>query len=199
MAGRDRAASGTGDRRGCAHHGEAPRDPAEQERRARSCSTCDDLSVYYGDFRAVRDVTLPILRERDHGADRPVGLRQDHVPPLPEPDERPDRGRAGRGPGPVPRGRPLRRGRRPGRGPPPDRHGLPEAEPVPEVDLRQHRVRPEDRRVQGQHGRAGRGVASAGRPCGTRSRTSSRSRGWRCRAASSSGSASRGRSRPGRT
>ena len=51
---------------------------------------------------------------------------------------------------------------RSGRGPPADRHGLPEAEPVPEVDLRQHRVRPEDRRVQGQHGRAGRGVAAQG-------------------------------------
>ena len=30
---------------------------------------------------------------------------------------------------------------RPGRGAPPHRHGLPEAEPVPEVHLRQHRVR----------------------------------------------------------
>ena len=32
--------------------------------------------------------------------------------------------------------------RRPGRGAPADRDGLPEAEPVPEVDLRQHRLRP---------------------------------------------------------
>ena len=31
--------------------------------------------------------------------------------------------------------------RRPGRGAAADRHGLPEAEPVPEVDLRQHRLR----------------------------------------------------------
>ena len=33
--------------------------------------------MYYGDFRAVRDINLPILEERDHGADRAVGLRQD--------------------------------------------------------------------------------------------------------------------------
>ena len=45
------------------------------------------------------------------------------------------------GNGAVPRGGPLRTRRRRGRDPPPHRHGLPEAEPVPEVDLRQHRVR----------------------------------------------------------
>ena len=33
------------------------------------------------------------------------------------------------------------RERRPGRGATPHRHGLPEAEPVPEVDLRQRRLR----------------------------------------------------------
>ena len=34
----------------------------------------------------------------------------------------------------------------PGRGPPPHRHGVPEAEPVPQVDLRQRRLRPPHRR-----------------------------------------------------
>ncbi len=32
------------------------------------------------------------------------------------------------------------------RGPPPHRHGVPEAQPVPEVDLRQRRLRPPSRR-----------------------------------------------------
>ena len=52
-------------------------------------------------------------------------------------------------PGAVVDGRVLYHGRdlyalerRPGRGAPADRDGLPEAEPVPEVDLRQHRLRP---------------------------------------------------------
>ena len=44
--------------------------------------------------------------------------------------------------------------RRPGRGPAADRDGVPEAEPVPEVDLRQRRVRAADQRLQGQHRRA---------------------------------------------
>ena len=60
-------------------------------------------------FRAVRDITLPIREQRDHRADRPLGLREDHVPPLSQPDERPDRGRPGRGQDPVPRRRPVRR------------------------------------------------------------------------------------------
>ena len=45
------------------------------------------------------------------------------------------------------------------RGAPAHRHGVPEAEPVPEDDLRQRRVRPEDQRAQavgdGRHRRAG--------------------------------------------
>ena len=43
-------------------------------------------------------------------------------------------------PGALPRPRHLRLGRRPGRGAPAHRHGLPAPEPVPQVDLRQHRV-----------------------------------------------------------
>ena len=41
-------------------------------------------------------------------------------------------------------------GRRPGRGAQAHRHGVPEAEPVPEVDLREHRVRPARARHEGQ-------------------------------------------------
>ena len=49
------------------------------------------------------------LQERDHRADRPVGLRQVDVPALPEPDERPRPERHGRGQAALPRHRPLRR------------------------------------------------------------------------------------------
>ena len=48
---------------------------------------------------------------------------------------------------PLPRRRSLRRGRRPDRGAAPDRNGLPAPEPVPEVDLRQRRLRPADPRA----------------------------------------------------
>ena len=41
-------------------------------------------------------------------------------------------------------------GRRPDRGAPPHRHGLPAAEPVPEVDLRQRRLRAADPRHEGR-------------------------------------------------
>ena len=85
--------------------------------------------------------------------------------------------------------------RRPGRGPPPHRHGVPEAEPVPEVDLRQRRVRAADQRqAQGPRRHRARARSSAPR-CGTRSRTSSRSPRSRSRAGSSSGCASRVASR----
>ena len=47
---------------------------------------------------------------------------------------------------PLPRPGPVRRRGRPHRGAAADRHGVPEAQPVPQVDLRQHRVRPEGQR-----------------------------------------------------
>ena len=67
---------------------------------------------------------------------------------------------------PVPRRRPLRRARGPGRGASTDRDGVPEAQPVPEVDLRQRRLRSEDRRFPGEHGRPRRGVAPSCSPVG---------------------------------
>ena len=36
-----------------------------------------NVSIYYSSFRAVTDVSLTDLRERDHRVHRPVGLRQD--------------------------------------------------------------------------------------------------------------------------
>ena len=71
---------------------------------------------------------------------RAVRLRQEHVPALPEPDERLDHRLQPRRRAALPRPRSLRPGGQPRRGPPAHRHGLPEAEPVPEVDLRQRRL-----------------------------------------------------------
>ena len=51
-----------------------------------------------------------IAKQRDHGADRPVGLRQVDLPALPEPHERPDPDRdASRASVALPRRGPLRR------------------------------------------------------------------------------------------
>ena len=103
---------------------------------------------------------------RDHRVHRPVGLRQDHGAALLQPHERPHRHRPGRGEGHVPRRRPLRPGGQPGGGPAADRDGVPEAEPVPEVDLRERRLRPEGGRREGQHGRHRRAGAHRRRPLG---------------------------------
>ena len=86
---------------------------------------------------------------------RPVGLRQVEPPPNHQPDERPrSRARASRAKVLYHGAGPVREGRRPGRGPPAHRHGVPEGEPVPQVDLRQRRVRPRVTGFKGQHGRA---------------------------------------------
>ena len=126
----------------------------------------DDLSVFYGAFRAVRNVNLDIRKNEITALIGPSGLRQDDRAPVPEPDERPGGGRAHRREGQLPRRRPVRRGGRPRRGPSPHRHGVPEAEPVPQVDLRQRRVRAEDRRHEGEHGRPGGGVPPPRRALG---------------------------------
>ena len=52
----------------------------------------NDLAVAYSGNVAIRDVTLDVYRERRHGLHRPVRLRQEHVDPLLQPDERPDPG-----------------------------------------------------------------------------------------------------------
>src|SRR4029079_9437567 len=64
--------------------------------------------------------------------------------------------------GPVRRGGHLRTERPAGRGTPPDRSRLPAAEPIPDDDLREHRLRPASSRRQGprEAGRAGRAMPS---------------------------------------
>ena len=119
-----------------------------------------DVAVTYGPRYAVSRASACPSSTRDHSVDRPFGVWQDDGPALSQPHERPDPEGQGRGDDPLPRNRPLRSQGRAGRGPQADRHGLPEAEPVPQVHLRQHRLRPSCRRIQGRHGRAGRTVAS---------------------------------------
>ena len=124
--------------------------------------------VFYGDQRAVRDITLELCKNQITALIGPSGCGKSHVHPLPEPDERPDPVGARRGRGHLPRPGPLRRQDRPGPGAQADRHGVPEAEPVPEVDLRQHRLRPARDRHEGRHGRDRRERAAPRRAVGRR-------------------------------
>ena len=131
----------------------------------------DDLAVHYGPTTAFSGVTLDIFKNQITAVIGPSGLRQEHVHPLPEPDERPRPRRQGRRQDPLPRPGHLRQRRRPDRGAPADRHGLPAAESVPEVDLRQRRVRAEGARHEGRHRTNGSRRRSAAPRSGTRSRT----------------------------
>ena len=90
----------------------------------------------------------------------------------------------------LPRPGHLRRRRRRRRGAQADRHGLPEAQPVPQDDLRQHRLRPARARDEG---RAWTRWSSAPSPGALWDEVKDRlkTKPSACRAASSSGSASR--------
>ena len=61
--------------------------------RARRCraqgGSRRNLSFYYGDFRALKDINMPVHEQQGHRADRPVGLRQVHLPALLQPHARP--------------------------------------------------------------------------------------------------------------
>ena len=134
-----------------------------------------DLNFYYGDHRALKDINAAALRRQGDGLHRPVRLRQVDAAARPQPDVRP-------------LSEPARRRRRDARrrehpvaqaGPQPaaraHRHGVPEADAVPDVDLREHRLRHPALREAVR--RASSTTASrprcSARRCGTRSRTSS--------------------------
>ncbi len=91
-----------------------------------------NVSVFYGSFLAVRDISITMPEEPHHRDDRPIGVRQVDLPAVPQPDERHDPRRPRRGRVLFRRRRHLRPRRRSGRGAPPHRHGLPAAEPVPQ-------------------------------------------------------------------
>ena len=106
----------------------------------------ENLTAFYGDAPAIRDVSFEIYQRMVTAIIGPSGCgkstffrclnRMNDVDP-----ELQDRG-----PHPVPRRRPQA-GTRPGRRAPARRHGLPAPEPVPEVDLRERRLRPADPRA----------------------------------------------------
>ena len=101
----------------------------------------ESVSIYYGAFRAVTDVSLSIYKNEITAFIGPSGCGKTTV--LRTLNRMNDlvAGRSRRGRRALPRRVPLRPGRLPDRGATSDRHGLPEAEPVSEVDLRQRRLR----------------------------------------------------------
>jgi hypothetical protein len=119
--------------------------------------TCRDVNVWYGDKHAIKRRRPRYRQERGHRDDRPVGLRQVDLPACPEPDERHHRHLPGHRRDQARRHGHLRQETRRGAAARPGRHGVPEAEPLPEVHLRQHRLRPAHPRPGQQPRRARRG------------------------------------------
>ena len=127
-----------------------------------------DLTVFYGKAPAVKDVSLAIHRNAITALIGPSGCGKSTV--LRSLNRMNDLVPSARvdGQDPLPRRRPLRPRRRPDRGAPADRHGLPAPEPVPEVDLRQRRLRPAHPRPEGRSRRPRRARAHATPRSGTR-------------------------------
>ncbi len=121
------------------HDAIAAETPTPDETATPTVLSLQDVSFYYGAFRAVKDITFDVPTHQITAIIGPSGCGKSTLLRCDQPDERPDPGRPRRGPDHVPRRGHLRLVRRPGGGPPADRDGLPEAEPVPEVDLRQRR------------------------------------------------------------
>ena len=126
-----------------------------------------DLSVFYGDFRAVRNVNLVVRRHEITAFIGPSGCGKTTV--LRCLNRMNDLVPSARVDGQI-----LHHGVDlydpevdAGRGAPPDRDGVPEAQPVPEVHLRQHRLRaPHRGQEEGRDGRHRREVAPSGRALG---------------------------------
>ena len=137
-----------------------------RRRRASRSSTCDDVNVCYGEHRAVRDVTLELHSNEITALIGPSGCGKstfirclnrmnDLIPTARVEGEV------------VYHGEDLYDDEdRPRPGAQAHRHGLPEAEPVPEVDLRQHRLRPARDGHEGRHGRDRRERAAPRRAVG---------------------------------
>ena len=127
----------------------------------------DDVSVSYSGTLAIRDVDIRHPREPGDGVHRPLRLRKDHAASQHEPDERPDPGSRGRRQDHLPRAGSVRSRRGCGRGAPSHRDGVSATQSVPQVDLRQRRVRPADARDEGRPQRPRREGAT---PCGAMGR-----------------------------
>ena len=133
---------------------------------ARRSSSLEDVQVSYGPKPAVRGVSFDIGKNEITALIGPSGCGKstlirclnrmnDLIP-----------GARVEGKVHLPRPGPLRARSRRRRGAQAHRHGVPEAQPVPQVDLRQHRLRPARARHEGQHGRDRRARAEAGRALG---------------------------------
>ena len=174
----------------------APRPPAPQPaERGAPAVDVRGFSFCYGAAQVLRDLELPHRRKAVTAIIGPVGLRQVHVPAVDQPPQRPHHGHAapGRHPGRGPVR--LRPGHRPRGAAAAGGHGVPAAQPVPQVDLRQRRLRPAlNGWSPGATCPTWSSAASGRRRSGTRSRTGWTSRRPASPADSSSGSASRARS-----
>ena len=107
----------------------------------------DRLNVFYGDFHAVHDVNLRFGKNEITALIGPSGCGKSTV--LRCLNRMNDLVTGARVEGQVTyHGKNIYdQGRRPDRRAHPHRHGVPEAEPVPQVDLRQHRLRPPGHRA----------------------------------------------------
>ena len=125
-----------------------------------------NLNFYYGAKRALESHHDRHPAQPRHRVHRAVGLRQEHVPAHAQPDERHHPGHPRRGHGRSSTATTsTRRGHRRRRAAPPGRDGVPEVEPVPEVDLRERRLRPAHQRPGPRSSRARtRGSRRACRP-----------------------------------
>jgi ABC-type phosphate transport system, ATPase component len=60
---------------------QAPKPSGEPKMAARN------VNFFYGSSQALFDISLEFPEVTGHGPYRPVGMRQEHVPPLPQPHE----------------------------------------------------------------------------------------------------------------
>ena len=155
------------------------RPPGRAAAREQVVFDVDDLSVLYGDFRAVQDVTIDVHQHEITAFIGPSGCGKTTV--LRCFNRMNDFIETAKVEGTIIyHGVNLYDSRRQRhRGAPAHRHGVPEAEPVPQEHLRQRRLRPAAGRRQ-EEGRARRRSSSgrcAAPRCGTRSRTGSRRSG----------------------
>ena len=129
-----------------------------------------DFSFWYGEKQALYEHHADGGAAQRHGAHRPVGLRQVDVPALDQSHERAAARRSPRGRDPSRRRRRLqpRHGSR--HAAPARRDGVPALESVPEVDLRQRRVRAARQRHSQSRATSTRSSnrRCAARRCGTR-------------------------------
>ena len=159
-----------------------------------------DLRFYYKKYEALKTINLSLADKRVTAFIGPSGCGKSTLLRVLNrmyelyPEQRADgRGAGRRRATSLIRDRPQPAARQ-------DRHGVPEADAVPDVDLRQHRLRhpPLREPAPGRARRPRRAGAAQRGPVGRGQGQAEAERAWACRAASSSACASRARSRSSR-